>query len=79
MISNDVDINVRVDILFDDIEGHSVVFFSLSGLCYSGKLCSSSIDNILYFFLFKHGLRKIGLLGPVLEVVELLTLCFSVV
>ena len=65
--------------MFDDFGEHNVVFLPFSFLYYSGKLCSSSINNILYFFLFKHGLREVSSLRPVLKVTKLLVLCFSII
>lgn len=79
MFSNETDIEIKIDTLFDYFGDYSIIFISFFGLCYRNSLCSGFINNVSYFFLIKYGLRKVGLLGLIFKALKLFMLYFSII
>lgn len=78
MFSNNIDIEVGVDLLLDDFGSNSIVFFLLLNLGSYSKISTRPIYYILDLFFLKHGLGKIGPLRPILEAKELLSFALAV-
>lgn len=79
LLSNDINIEVRVDSLFDGFRDDNVVFFFFFSLCYSFRFIFGSIDNISDLFFFEYCLCQVSLLGLILKASELFILWLLIV
>lgn len=79
--SNNINIKVIIDPLFDNFGGNGIIFLFFSNLKNSNRLSSKVIYYILYFIFFEHSLRKVDILRPILKVFELFlsTLLFIII
>lgn len=73
LFSNDVNMEIRADSLFDNFKDNFVVFFIFPGLNNGGRLGLQAIYNIPNLLFFKHSLSEISSLGPVFEASKLLS------
>ena len=77
--SNNVDVEVGIDPLFDNFGSNSVVFLLFSSLGSCSRISIRPIYFIPDLLFLEHGLGKIGLLRPIFEAMELLSLALAIV
>ena len=77
--SNNIDIEVRVDPLFDDFKSNSIAFLFFPSLGSYSRISIGPIYYIPNLFLLEYSLRKISLLRLMLEVMELFSLTLTIV
>lgn len=78
LFSNDIDIKIHIDLLFNDFKSYYVVFFFFSGLGSGSRLVLQAIYDVSDLFILKHDLYEISLLGPILKAFELLSFTFAI-
>ena len=77
--SNNVDVEVGIDPLFDNFGSDSVVLLLFPSLGSYSKISTRPVYYIPDLLLFEHDLSKIGLLRPIFKVIELFSLALAIV
>lgn len=78
-ISNNININIGVNSLFNNFGDNSIIFFFFLNLRNSNRLNTKSIYYILNLFFFKHGLNKFGLLNLIFKTLKLFFYIFIII
>lgn len=76
IFSNDINIIVRIYLLFDYFRNNVIIFLFFSYLSNCYKFWHYCINNISYLFFFQYSSDEIGLSRPILEVIEFLIFAF---
>lgn len=77
--SNNVDVKVTINPLFDDLKSDNIIFLLFSSLDNCGGISLRSIDYIPELFFLKYSLNKVGPLRPVVKVMGFFFFTFTVV
>lgn len=60
LFSNNINIEIAINLLFDDFIGNNIVFLFFLNLDSDSKLCKISIYHIPNLFFFKYSLYKVN-------------------